>query len=105
MIEFQYFDGCPNAQATLENLNELIEEGLIDRGLLTITELSDLAAAERVHFQGSPTILVDGVDIYTGKRPTTMNYTCRIFDFDGLKTGVIGKEFIRKRIRDLGLTE
>ena len=103
MVEFQYFEGCPNAKATLDNLNRVIEEGSIDPAELTITEVSDLGLAESIRFQGSPTILVDGVDIYTGAKPETMNYACRIFELDGVKTGVLSTEFIRTRLRDIGV--
>lgn len=100
-VEFQYFEGCPNATTTLGNLHELVEEGLLAPGELTVTEVSDLELAERIRFQGSPTILVNGVDLYTGKKPETMNYTCRIFQFDGVKTGVINTGFIRTRIAEI----
>ena len=104
MVEFQYFEGCPNAKATLENLNRVIEEGSIGGPVeFSITEVSDLGLAESIRFQGSPTILVDGVDIYTGAKPETMNYACRIFELDGVKTGVLSTEFIRTRLRDIGV--
>jgi hypothetical protein len=48
-------------------------------------------------FQGSPSILVDGVDIYTGVKPEGFSYSCRVYEFDGKQTGVIPREFIRAK--------
>jgi hypothetical protein len=48
--------------------------------------------------QGSPTILVNGKDIYTGEESVGFNYACRIYEFDGEQTGVIPKEFIRAKL-------
>jgi hypothetical protein len=93
MIEFQYFDGCPNAAETLENLKGLMAQGLIKESLY-ITEIKGIEEAEGVKFQGSPTILLDGKDIYTGKEPKGYNYTCRIYTFDGEQTGVLSAERI-----------
>ena len=78
MIEFQYFKGCPHYKATLNNLEELVNEGVISRNDLVISEMNNPVMAERYHFQGSPTILIDGVDLYTGEKPAGFSYSCRI---------------------------
>ncbi len=101
IIEFQYFDGCPNSSATFDNLNKLVREGFIDENIIKISNIPNAEAAERFNFQGSPTILVDGVDIYTEKKPASFNYTCRIYEFDGFRTGIIPKEFIKEKINKL----
>lgn len=97
MLEFQYFDGCPNAMETLKNLNELIEEEF--KGIdFTVTEIKDSNDAEKLNFQGSPTILYNDFDIYTGKKPESYNYTCRIYNIDGKSTGVLSKDYIRTKL-------
>ena len=100
MIDFQYFDGCPNAGDTWNNLEMLIREGLIRRESVRRIEVPDMESAEKHQFQGSPTILIDGVDIYSGSKPEGVHYTCRIFTFDGVQTGVIPKEFIRQKLHE-----
>ncbi|MGA2507497.1 MAG: alkylmercury lyase [Chitinispirillaceae bacterium] len=97
MIEFQYFNGCPNSAETLNNLKELIEEGMISEREVIISEIPDIASAEKYNFQGSPTILIDGMDIYTEKRPTGFNYTCRVYEFNGKKTGILPKKYIEEK--------
>lgn len=101
MIEFQYFNGCPNSEATLNNLRELITDGIINENQLKITEVPDLDSAERLNFQGSPTILVNERDIYTEKKPVSSNYSCRIYTINGIQTEVLSKEYIRGKIEKL----
>jgi len=101
MIEFQYFDGCPNSKESLKNLSDLQKEiGILD-SQIKISEIPDLESAQKLNFQGSPSILIDGIDIYTGNKPNSFNYSCRIYTFDGKKTGVLPKDFIRKKINEL----
>lgn len=101
MIEYQYFNGCPNSEKTLINLKELVNEGFISESDLFIIAAPNLEVSERVNFQGSPTILCDRVDIYTEEIPTDFNYTCRVYDFDGERTGILSKEYIKKQIAKL----
>ncbi|NLJ47507.1 MAG: alkylmercury lyase [Treponema sp.] len=101
MIEFQYFEGCPNAAETLRNLEVLSEEGLFPKSDLKITNVRGLDRAEELRFQGSPTVLVDGIDVYTGKSPDGFNYTCRIYEMFGKRTGILPKEFLKESIERL----
>lgn len=101
MIDFLYFEGCPNAGETWINLETLINEGIINRDKVRRIEVPDTVSAEKHHFQGSPTILFNGVDIYSGTRPEGVHYTCRVFSFNGERTGVIPLEFIRRKIQEL----
>jgi hypothetical protein len=98
MIEFQYFEGCPNAKTSLDNLLEIKQELNIHDNQINIMQLPDVKSAEKNNFQGSPTILIDGVDIYNDSKPTGYNYSCRVYFFDGIQTGVIPKEFIKEKI-------
>ena len=98
MIIFQYFEGCPNAQATLENLLSLIAELGIAESAIELVEVPDPSLAEKCRFQGSPTILVNGVDIVTGEEPSGFSYNCRVYFLDGAQTGVIPREFIKRRL-------
>lgn len=98
LIEFQFFDGCPNADDTLQNLRELMAEMSISEDQLKFTEVPDLESAKTLNFQGSTSILVNGRDIYTGEEPNEFSYACRIYQFDGEQTGVIPKEFIRAKL-------
>ena len=100
LLEFQYFDGCPNAAITLESIRELITEKLIQEEL-KITEIKDISEAEELNFQGSPTVLYEGIDIYTEEVPTSFNYSCRVYVIKGKQTGVLDQEFILNKIKKL----
>jgi len=102
LITFQYFDGCPNAQATLDNLREVAEELGIPVDDIQLVEVPDPSQAEEHRFQGSPTILVDGRDITTGEVPEGFSYTCRIYSFGGERTGVIPRDLIREGLAGHG---
>jgi len=98
MIEFQYFVGCPSAKTSLQNLVDVQHILNIDPNEISIMQLPDPESAEKNNFQGSPTILIDGVDIYTGSKPSGFNYSCRVYSFNGILSGVIPKEFIKEKI-------
>ena len=101
-VTFQYFEGCPNSTETLKHLEQLINEKKITTDELEVIEVPDLDSAEKYLFQGSPTILIDGIDIYTKQKPTGFNYSCRVYDFDGNRTGIIPKEYIEMKLKELG---
>ncbi len=99
LIEFQYFEGCPNAVETLANLKEAMSELNIPEDQLKVVEVPDIDLANRLTFQGSPSILIDRKDIYTGKESGKFSYSCRLYDFDGLQTGIIPQMFISDKLR------
>ena len=55
--------------------------------------------AEKLKFQGSPSIRIDGQDI-EGKEDS-YSYSCRIFMIDGKLTGVPTKEYLPEKIRKI----
>jgi Alkylmercury lyase len=64
-VELLYFDGCPNYDALLPRLRELLEEtdGEIK---LDMRRIDTEEEARRSHFLGSPTVRVDGRDVEPG---------------------------------------
>lgn len=61
-ITLQYFDGCPNWKLADERLASLVAERpdiVVTRQIVDTDE-----EAERVGFHGSPSILVNGVDVF-----------------------------------------
>lgn len=104
LIEFLYFEGCPNAAETLSNLKKVLKELKINDDKLKIIEVRDIEMAKNLNFSGSPTILVDGKDIYTLKKPEGFNFTCRVYDFGGKKSGIIPEDFIKERLIELGVS-
>ncbi|MCW7490986.1 DUF2703 domain-containing protein [Leptospira sp. 2 VSF19] len=95
MIEFQYFNDCPNASTTLNNLKTLIKKNVININEVKIVEIESPEDAAKLNFQGSPTILINGIDIYTGEIPDNTNFSCRYYLFDGKRTGIMSEEYIK----------
>jgi thioredoxin family protein len=99
MISFQYFDGCPNATATLQNLRNVGAELGIPADQINVVQVDDPDEADRLGFAGSPSVLLDGVDIYTGEKPEVASFSCRVFTFGDEQTGVIPEWFLRDKLR------
>ncbi len=65
VLEILYFQGCPHyesAQTLVEHVSD--ELGLSPE--IRLVNVSDVDAAERLRFLGSPTIRVDGHDVEPG---------------------------------------
>ena len=85
-VEVLYFDGCPNHEALLPHLRELLDSA----GASTRVELvrvEDADAAERERFLGSPTVRIDGEDVEPGaEQRSDFGLSCRLFATpDGLR--------------------
>jgi hypothetical protein len=59
----------------------------IPESKLKIYVVPDIDTAKRLNFQGSPSILVNRKDIFTGQEPMDFSYTCRLYEFDGKRIG------------------
>lgn len=78
-IKFLAFSGCPLADPARENLKLALSETGID----SFEEVDILSndSPEDLRGWGSPTILVDGVDV-TGV-PKGNSVSCRVYPFEG----------------------
>ncbi|MDQ3165959.1 MAG: thioredoxin family protein [Actinomycetota bacterium] len=82
-IALLYFDDCPNWKIADERLAAIAAE----RPDLTVSRhlVETLEEAERVGFHGSPSILVDGVDVFA-EPDDGVGLSCRVYRTpDGLE--------------------
>jgi hypothetical protein len=87
-IELRYWDGCPSHPEALR----LLRDVLLTRGLdveVELREVTTSAEAERLHFPGSPTILVDGRDVDPGGAAGRPALNCRIYHLPNGKVSPI----------------
>lgn len=78
-ITLQYFDGCPNWQVAQVRLRQALSDlGRPDQAILHQCVKTPEEAA-RVEFRGSPTILVDGADLFADPSGPA-GYACRVYD-------------------------
>ena len=77
-IELLHIAGCPNSGETLLRLQRAVEKTMSATTAIRETLIDSAEAAAQFLFAGSPTILVDGVDLF----PTdgrTSDLACRIY--------------------------
>ena len=75
-ITLRYFDGCPNWQVARERI-ELVLKQLGETSAVTLERVETPKEADELHFRGSPTILIDGVDPFDASGPAGLS--CRVY--------------------------
>ena len=98
-IQFLYFDGCPSHESALARLRQVMaEEGV--RVEIEIIEMETDEQAAEWHFTGSPTILIDGIDIDPPPFDAQSALTCRVYVWeDGRYSPLPSPEMIRKALQ------
>ena len=91
-VTLLYFDGCPSWQMTDARLRSLADE----LGFTLRRQRVDTPeAAEQWHFRGSPTVLVDGRDVFAaGDEPVGL--ACRLHQTPAGRAGAPTLEQLRE---------
>ena len=97
-VAFQYCEDCPSYEQALDRLRKLLsEEGV--NAEIEIVKIATDEQAKRLRFVGSPTILLNDMDI---DPPTTIQYglACRAYRLeDGRISPLPSEAMIRRAIR------
>ena len=72
-VELLYWAGCPSHPAALADLRAALGDGVP----VTVREIISEADAAAERFPGSPTIRVDGADLFPVDEPPGL--TCRVY--------------------------
>lgn len=97
-IKFLFTPGCENTEPALALLREVLKWGKCPAEV-TVRSIETEADAIKYHFRGSPTILIDGVDIegpsrsHLDKRPS-----CRVFGLRAGQSGVPDASVIKQAL-------
>lgn len=95
VVEFIFFEGCPNHEAA----RELVERVTGELGLqpeIRLIEVPDVETAERLRFLGSPTIRIDGRDIEPGADARAeFMLACRVYRTDSGFSGQPDERWLR----------
>lgn len=95
-IELLYWEGCPS----YPEARELLEDVLDGSTEFEMKEVMTLDDAEALHFPGSPTIRVDGVDIDPGGASSRPALACRIYHLpNGRVSPVPTREMVESAVR------
>lgn len=77
-VELLFWEGCPSHPKALADLRAAMIDLQLDPNGIVVREVNTDSDAEREHFVGSPTILVDGVDIQPPSGEP-FGLTCRVY--------------------------
>jgi hypothetical protein len=79
-IELLWWEGCPSTDKALAQLRALLREVGLGDAEVQMREIRTGAQAAAAGFRGSPTVLIDGVDVAQGAEPEEPNpLTCRVY--------------------------
>ncbi len=98
-VEVLYFEGCPNYQPAVEQVQAVLrEEGISSR--IRQVEVPDSETANRLRFLGSPSIRVNGVDVEPSAVAShSFGLMCRTYQDGRGRSGVPSLAMIRQAIR------
>ncbi len=99
-IEILYFDGCPTYKLVEKWLNELREEEGFQFELELINVDSDEKAVQ-LKFTGSPTVRVNGEELFPPSPEAPYARTCRMFCWNGKMHGAPPREMLHQKISAL----
>ena len=102
-VQLITFAGCPNASAAREALRRVLAAaGIVDR--IEEVDTSDPDTPESLRSWGSPTVLIDGLDV--GGQSTPSGPGCRLYSDDrGDVQGVPPEPLLLARVRGAMVTE
>jgi hypothetical protein len=94
-VQVLFFDGCPNHEALLPRLRELLDINGAEAADIELVRVEDDEAAIRTRFLGSPTVRIDERDVEPGAgERTDFGLRCRLYATpDGLR-GVPADEWV-----------
>lgn len=99
-IELLYFEGCPTYLEAERNLREILEDEGVEADV-SLVAVETNEGARRLRFPGSPTIRVDGGDLFTGGAGDrgAWGLGCRMYHTpEGLR-GIPTPEMLRRALR------
>lgn len=95
-IEIRHVDDCPNWRETENRVRRLTAELGIDAAI-TVRRIDTTDEADRLGFQGSPTVLVDGVDPFAlPAAPPAL--ACRIYRTEDGLAGLPSEQQLRSAL-------
>jgi hypothetical protein len=98
-ITFLYFEGCPSHGAALERLRQVMAEESV-AAEIEIVKVETDEQAQRLHFVGSPTILINGRDIDPPPSEAYPALTCRAYRLgDGRISPLPSPDMIRDALQ------
>jgi hypothetical protein len=98
-IEVLYFDGCPNHEALMPRLHEILARTDVSAEI-DLRRIASDDAAQRERFLGSPTVRINGRDVEPeAERRTDYGLKCRLYRASTGLSGQPGEELLQAALR------
>ena len=97
-IELLYFDNCPSYKRALANIKAALKEENLQAELIMIKVESE-EKAQRVGFQGSPSVRINGKDLEG--RNEGFSFSCRLYRENGKPSTAPSKDVIIAKLESL----
>jgi hypothetical protein len=98
-VELLWWEGCPSYPETLADLERALAAAGLDNHV-EMVEIESDEQARRERFPGSPTIRIDGEDVFPGDEPEPFSLTCRVYRLrDGRPSPTPDPDDLREAIR------
>jgi hypothetical protein len=81
-ITLQFFDGCPNWKTARNRLAEALAIAGNAEDEVVLQRIETLEQSEQFGFHGSPTLLLDGRDLFS-TQSAPGGLSCRLYDGPG----------------------
>ena len=78
-VELLWWSGCPSTERAERELRDALRDVGLDRAQVRRREIGTDVEADEVGFRGSPTILIDGVDLLTASPQEPTGLSCRVY--------------------------
>lgn len=75
-MELLYMEGCPNVGEARQAIDDVLDKLELDEVEVRLVKVATQEEAERLRFPGSPTVRVNGEDVYPQKVPQ-YSLSCR----------------------------
>ncbi len=77
-ITLSYFEGCPNWQVAYERLTQALSTTGHEDLVIELVRVTSEEEAVTLGFAGSPSIYIDGVDLFAQETPRS-GLSCRLY--------------------------
>jgi len=101
-VELLYFDGCPTYLEAEKTLREVLEEERVDAEV-ELVAANTPEEAQELRFPGSPTIRVDGEDLFPVPERAGYALGCRMYATPERLRGSPTKEMVRASLAERNL--
>jgi len=99
-VELLWWEGCPSTERALAVVRQALTDIGLDGIEVRAREVRSDADAEEVGFVGSPTILIDGVDLVPSAADEQIGLSCRVYRRrDGRVSPIPDPDDLREALR------